>query len=65
MLRKLVPHEIETTIRTNKTDYRTYQTALSYVQATLARHYERSHPTPMDIDAADNVQKGKRVSFDS
>ena len=64
LLRKLVPPEIENTIRTNKPDYGNYRSALQYVQATLARHYERSHPTPMDIDAAEIPKPAiKQVQF--
>ena len=64
MLRKLLPIEMENTIRTNKLDYGDYQKALAYVQASLARHYERSHPIPMDIDAADIPKSKKHVQFE-
>ena len=55
MLKRLVPNELEHIIRTNKTDYGTYEKALNYAQNTLQRHYDRSHPTPMDIGKLDKL----------
>ena len=65
MLKRLVPINLETVIRTNKTDYPTFQKALSYVQNTLQRHYEQSHPTPMDIGTLQQQQDhSKHVTFE-